>query len=172
MAAALLLSATLPARVTGAADLFAGYSVLDLGGDWAQGGAAGAAASLRGGTMRLGLDASAHFGGSAPVRELGLFASLALAARASARVSPFVVLRAGGAARREQVDVFGVSIGADGVCDGSCPYTLGPSAEGGGGLDVRLSGRWHLRLEAAYRARRLSGTVEHGLRLSGGIARR
>ena len=171
MAATLLAVAALPARGS-AADLFAGYSVLDLGGDWAQGGAAGAATSRRGGALRIGLDASAHFGGSEPVRELGLFASFALAARASARVSPFVVLRAGGVARREQVEVFGVKIGTDGVCDGSCPDTFGPSAEGGGGLDVRVSGRWHLRLEAAYRARRLSGTMEHGLRLSGGIARR
>jgi hypothetical protein len=168
----LLAAVALPARASEAADLFAGYSVLDLDGDWAHGAAAGAAVTRRGGTLRLGLDATAHPGGGGPVRELGLLASFALAARASASVSPFLVLRAGGAARREQVDVFGVKVGPEGVCDGSCPYALGPSAEGGGGLDIRLSGRWHLRLEADYRVRRVSGTVERGLRLSGGLARR
>lgn len=155
-----------------AADLFAGYSVLDVDGAWVHGGVAGAAATLRGGTVRMGLDASAHFAGAEQVRELGLLASVAVVARASARVSPFVALRAGGAARREQIDVFGVKVGADGVCDGSCPYAFGPSVEGGGGLDVRLRRRWHLRLAADYRVRRLSGTVERGLRLSSGIARR
>jgi hypothetical protein len=69
--------------------------------------------------------------------------------------------------------VFGVSIGADGVCDGGCPYQTGPAAEVGGGLDIRVGGRWAVRLvQADYRVTRLAGETDHALRLSAGVVRR
>jgi len=66
-----------------------------------------------------------------------------------------------------------VSIGADGVCDGGCPYQTGPGGEVGGGLDLRVGERWSLRLvQADFRVMRLAGETDHALRLSAGVVRR
>jgi hypothetical protein len=111
--------------------------------------------------------------GGERLRELGLLAGAALAPWPAARLSPFVSLKAGVVSAQRSVTVFGVSIAADGVCDGGCPYQTGPAAEVGGGLDLRVGGRWAVRLaQADYRVTRLAGETDHALRLSAGIVRR
>jgi len=119
---------------------------------------------------------SAQSGGASGgerLRELGLLAGAAWAPWPVGRLSPFVSLKAGVVSAQRSVQIFGVSIGAGGVCDGGCPYHTGPAAEVGGGLDLRVGGRWAVRLaQADYRVTRLAGETDHALRLSAGIVRR
>jgi hypothetical protein len=168
-----------PAAGSGAADaaeIGIGYSGLRADGDLTHGGVLGVALPRGGGRLRLVVELSAQSGGAAGgerLRELGLFAGAALAPWRDGRFSPFVSLKAGAVSAQRSVTVFGVSIAADGVCDGGCPYQTGPAVEVGGGLDLRVGGRWALRLaQADYRLTRLGGETDHGLRLSAGIVRR
>jgi hypothetical protein len=160
-----------------AAEIALGYSGLRADGDLTHGGLLGLASSrANGGRLRLLLELSGQSGGAAGgerLRELGLFAGAALAPWRDRRLSPFVSLKAGAVGAQRSVKVFGVSIAADGVCDGSCPYEAGPSAEVGGGLDLRVGRHWAVRLaQADYRVTRLAGETGHALRLSAGVVRR
>jgi hypothetical protein len=173
-AAAVLLIAS-SSRVQGA-EIAVGYSGLRAGGDLTHGGALAVASPRNDGRFRLLAELSAQSGGAAGgerLRELGLFAGAALVPWRASRLSPFVSLKAGAVGAQRSVSVFGVSIGAAGVCDGGCPYQTGPAAEIGGGLDLRIDARWAVRLaEADYRVTRLGGVTDHALRLSAGIVRR
>ena len=172
----MILAATMAAApAASATEWSAGYSALRARGDFVHGAALGATWPRGGGLLRFSLEASGQSGLSAgeDLRELGLFAGGALAPWPGARLSPFVSLKGGIVRARRQVEVFGVTIGESGVCDGGCAYQTGPSAEVGGGLDLRLGGRWALRLARAdYRILRLAGQTERGVRLSAGIVRR
>jgi hypothetical protein len=159
-----------------AAEIGIGYSGLRADGDLTHGGVLAVAAPRGGGRLRLVLELSAQSGSAAGgerLRELGLLAGAALAPWRDGRLSPFVSLKAGAVSAQRSVTVFGVSIAADGVCDGGCPYQTGPAVEVGGGLDLRVGGRWALRLaQADYRVTHLGGETDHALRLSAGIVRR
>jgi hypothetical protein len=160
----------------GAAELALGYSGLRADGDLTHGGGFTFASPRGSGRLRLVADLSAQSGGAAGgerLRELGLLAGAAFVPWQGGRLSPFVTLKAGVVSAQRSVTVFGVSIGADGVCDGGCPYQTGPAAEVGGGLDLRVGGRWALRLlQADYRVMHLAGETDHALRLSAGLVRR
>ena len=171
LGAALLAALAVPA--TGA-DLFAGYSGRRVDDAWRHGGALALATSRRGGALRFGLEATAHSSGASGqgIGDYGLMGGAALAPWPHARLSPFAALQAGMVGTREQVTIFGVPIGPEGVCDGGCPFTYGPAVEAGGGLDVRLGGRWAIRLGAGYRWHHVSGETTGGLRVFGGLARR
>jgi hypothetical protein len=89
------------------------------------------------------------------------------------RLSPFVHVKAGLARSRRQIEVLGVAIGADGICDGGCPYSTGAAAEFGGGLDYRVSDRFSVRVpQVDYRVTQLDEAAAKRLRLSVGIAYR
>jgi hypothetical protein len=158
------------------AEIALGYSGLRADGSLTHGGGLALASPRGGGRLRLVADVSAQSGGAAGgerLRELGLLAGAAFAPWPGGRLSPFVSLKAGLVSAQRSVTVFGVSIAADGVCDGGCPYQTGPAAEAGGGLDLRVGGRWALRLvQADYRVTRLAGETDHALRLSAGLVRR
>jgi len=159
-----------------ASEIALGYSGLSSEGDITHGGGFALASPRSGGRLRLVLDLSAQSGGAAGgerLRELGLLAGAAFAPWPRGRLSPFVSLKAGVVSAQRSVTVFGVSIGADGVCDGGCPYQTGPAGEVGGGLDLRVGERWALRLvQADFRVMRLAGETGHAVRLSAGIVRR
>jgi hypothetical protein len=159
-----------------AAEIELGYSGLRASGDLTHGGVLAVASPRGGGRLRLVVELSGQSGSAAGgerLRELGLFAGAALAPWRDGRLSPFVSFKAGAVSAQRSVAVFGVSIAADRVCNGGCPYQTGPAAEVGGGLDLRLGARWALRLaQADYRVTRLGGETDHALRLSAGIVRR
>jgi hypothetical protein len=158
------------------AEIALGYSGLQADGSLTHGGGLALASPRGGGRLRLLAEVSAQSGGAAGgerLRELGLLAGAAFAPWPGGRLSPFVSMKAGVVSAQRSVTVFGVSIGADGVCDGGCPYQTGPAAEFGGGLDLRVGGRWAVRLaQADYRVTRLAGETDHAVRLSAGIVRR
>jgi hypothetical protein len=171
----LLLTFAAKAAPAHAAELSAGYSGLRQGGDLVHGMTLGAAWPRRSGSLLLLVEASGQDGLSAgdSLRELGLMAGAAAAPWRDRRLSPFVSLKGGIARARRQVEVFGVAIGPDGVCNGGCPSATGPAAEIGGGLDLRIHGRWAVRIaEADYRVRRLAGRTERGVRFGVGLVRR
>jgi hypothetical protein len=159
-----------------AAEIALGYSGLRVDGDLTHGGSLAVASPRSGGRLRLVVDLSGQSGGAAGgerLRELGLFGGAALTPWRDGRLAPYVSLKAGAVSAQRAVTVFGVSIAADGVCDGRCPYQTGPAVEVGGGLDLRVGGRWALRLaQADFRVTRLGGETDHALRLSAGIVRR
>ena len=167
-AALVLVPAAAPAA---AADLFVGYSRLRTGGDDVH-GAALSFSPLFGERLGLAVEATGISGRveGEEVREMGLAAGPVLAPWRGRRLSPFLHAKGGLAWSRRQVQVFGVAIGSEGVCDGSCPGRLGVVAEGGAGLDVRLGARWLLRLpEVDYRRTFLEGGDTEALRVSAGI---
>jgi hypothetical protein len=124
------------------------------------------------GALRLRADAAVQLGSpqGEDVTELSLLIGPALALPAFGRLRPFVHAGAGLARTRRQVDVFGVAIGPEGVCSGGCPWQTGFAAEAGGGLDIRLTGRFALRLpQIDYRFSRQSGVSENRLRAAAGL---
>ena len=170
-AAALLLAAASPAA---AADLFGGYSSLRSSGDNVRGGGLGL--TWRGGhPVRIAIELSGQLGSAAgeDVAAAALLAGPTYVPWRTRRVVPFLHAKAGPLVSRRQVEVFGVAIGPDGVCEGSCPWSGGLVAEAGGGLDVRLTGRLAARLpQADYRWTRESGRTERGLRLTAALVYR
>jgi hypothetical protein len=158
------------------AEMALGYSGLQADGSLTHGGGFALGSPRGSGRFRLVLDLSAQSGAAAGgerLREIGLLAGAALVPWPSGRLSPFLSLKAGVVSAQRSVQVFGVSIGADGVCDGGCPYQTGPATEIGGGLDLRIGQRWALRLaQADFRLMHLAGETDHALRLSAGIVRR
>jgi hypothetical protein len=165
---ALLLLAGAPA---GAADVFGGYSSLRADGDQVKGGALALRWSL--GSWRMVAEATGQQGLAAgdTLREVALTAGPVWSPWPSRRISPFAQVKAGGVMTRRQVEVFGVTIGKDGVCDGGCPSDTGVVAEAGAGLDVALGERLALRLpQVDYRWRSVGN--ERDLRLSAGVVLR
>jgi hypothetical protein len=158
------------------AEIALGYSGLRADGDLTHGGGLGLASPRGGGRLRLVAGLSGQSGGAAggeTLREVALLAGAAFAPSPGARLSPFVSVKAGAVGAQRSVRVFGVSIGAGGICDGGCPYRTGPAVEVGGGFDLRVGSRWAVRLaEVDYRVTRLAGATDHALRLSAGIVRR
>jgi hypothetical protein len=172
-AAAILIALIADASYGNAMDLFAGYSALPVRGDLVHGATVAASWPRGRRALRIAVDASGHSGLSSgeSLREFGVLAGGGFAPWPNARLSPFMSLKGGVVRARRQIKVFGVGIGAQGVCDDGC-YDTGPAAEFGGGLDLRLGGRWGLRLaQADYRIHRVAGGTERGVRLSAGLVR-
>jgi hypothetical protein len=167
--AAIVVAMLLAAAPAGASDLFGGYSSLSSGGDQV----AGAALAYRwrlGHTWRLVAEASGQSGLAQgdDLREIAVAAGPVWAPWPGHRLSPFAQVRAGAVTTRRQVEVFGVAVGKDGVCDGSCPSQTGLLAEGGVGLDVGLTRRLALRLpQVDYRW--TSPEKEGDVRVSAGL---
>lgn len=154
-----------------AADLYGGYSLLRLDGHSAQGAALALSIPLRGG-LRLGAEATRQTGlvQSEDLREWALLAGPVFAPRRASRLQPFLHAKAGLVRSRRQVEVFGVTIGATGVCSSGCPSETGFAAELGGGLDIRLTERLGLRLpQVDYRLVRLDSDDARRLRFSAGL---
>jgi hypothetical protein len=173
LVAGLAFLALVSISTAGAAELSAAYSGLKDRGDLIHGFALGA--RFGSGSLRWVVDATAASGtlAGSDVREVGLFAGAAYVPWREARLQPFLVARGGVVGQREQVEVFGVAIGPEGVCDGGCSSRYAPAAELGAGLDLRLGGRWALRLaEADWRVRHLDGTNDQAWRVAIGIVRR
>jgi len=163
-----------PAPSSSAADVFGGYSSLRLHGDDVPGGSLGVSWPLRP-SLALVTEVSGQFGlvRGEDLQEWSLLAGPSLSPWRGHRLSPFVHAKAGLVRSRRQVDVFGVAIGPEGVCEGSCPAQTGLAAEAGGGLDLRLSPRFVLRLvQADYRLVRLESDSAGRLRLSAGLVLR
>lgn len=165
------LALALASAPASAADLFGGYSNLRFDGGGVSGGALAATWPVAG-SLGVSVQATAHFGlaQGEDLREWTLMAGPVFAPRRGHKLSPFLQLRGGLGRSRRQIEVFGVGIGPDGVCDGGCPSRTSFAAEAGGGLDLRLGGRWALRLvQADYRLTRLEGESDHWLRFSAGL---
>jgi hypothetical protein len=154
-----------------AASLFGGYSNLRLDGANVPGWAVSFHWPLAG-SVALVTEATGQYGltQGEDLKELSVMAGPALAFRPGRRLSPFVHAKAGYVRSRRQVEVFGVAIGRDGVCDGSCPSSGGFAAEAGGGLDLRFDERWAVRLaQIDYRLTTLSEDESDRLRISAGL---
>ncbi len=156
-----------------AAELSGAYSQLRLGGDGVHGASLGFALSL-GDTLMLQAVANGQFGTTAgeSLDELAMLVGPRLSFLRKRRLSPFVHALGGAVRSRRQVEVFGLAIGAAGVCRGGCPWSTSFASELGGGVDVRLSDRWTLR--AAQVDYRLTGLDDQASqwRFSLGIVRR
>jgi hypothetical protein len=168
----LLMVATSPAGSL-AADVFGGYSNLRLQGHDVPGGSLAVSWPVRP-SLALVAEASVQFGGvrGEDFQEWGLLGGPAWSPWRYHRLVPFVHVKAGLLRSRRQVDVFGVAIGPQGVCDGSCSFEIGFAAEAGGGLELRLSERVSLRTHADYRLARLESDSADRLRLSVGLVLR
>ncbi len=167
---ALVCLAPLPWPVFGA-ELALGPSWLRSEGDEVPGGAL--AATWRSGRrLAFTVEASLHTGnaGGENLREVAVLAGPRFSPWVAKRLRPFLALKVGGVSARRQVEVFGVVVGASGVCNGGCPAEIGATGEAGAGLDVGLTHRIALRLpEAEYRLSRIAGGWKGGLRLSAGL---
>jgi hypothetical protein len=155
-------------------ELALGPSWLRSNGDEVPGGAL--AATWRS-DRRLAfvLEASLHLGdaGGENLREMAVLVGPRLSPWVEKRLRPFLALKVGGVSARRQVEVFGVVVGANGVCQGSCSAEFGATGEAGGGLDLGLTHRITLRLpEAEYRLSRIAGGWKGGLRVSAGVVAR
>jgi hypothetical protein len=157
-----------------AADLFGGYSSLRSSGDNVRG--AGLGVTWRGARpVRFTAELTSQLGQAAgeDLTAVALVAGPTWAPWPVRRLRPFLHVKAGPLFSRRQVEVFGVAIGRDGVCDGGCPWQSGLVAEAGGGFDLRVTDRLALRLpQADYRWTRAAGETERGLRLSAGLVYR
>lgn len=172
-AALALLLLSWPALAFGA-DAFAGYSTLRQDGDQTHGATAAVSWPLNG-LLDLVIEGNNQRGlvRGDDLDEWALLAGPVLAPRRGSRLSPFVHTKAGIVTSRRQVEVFGIAIGPDGVCDGGCPYSTGAAAEFGGGLDLRLGSRFSLRLaQVDYRLVRLEGRNVDSLRAATGVVYR
>lgn len=156
------------------ADLFGGYSTLRLDGDNTNGGTLAVAWALSG-ELRLSTELSAQLGRvqGEELREWALLAGPVFVPWGVGRMSPFVHAKAGLVRSRRQVQVFGVAMGVDGVCEGGCPAQTGLAAELGGGLDIRVKDNLALRFpQIDYRLTRLEGDNMDGLRICAGVVYR
>jgi len=175
-AAALGLAPILLAPGAGAAaqppgrELSGGYSSLRLGGERLGGGSLALSWPLRG-KLRLCAEATLHGGRSEgeDLAEQALLFGPSLAPRAGRRLRPFAHVRAGLMRSRRQLEVFGVAIGREGVCDGGCPWRFGVAGEVGGGLDLRLLRRLAVRLPQLDFQLTSAGEARSRLRVSAGL---
>ena len=153
-----------------AADVAATYSALHLSGETVSG--VGAAASWPvGQAFRIGLSGSWQSGSLAgeDLSEWGVFGGPSWTPRRAHTLSPFLEAGVGLVRSRRQLEVFGVALGPDGVCEGGCPSDTAFAAELGGGLDVRLSGHFALRVfEVDYRYTTLADDASR-LRFAAGL---
>lgn len=166
LAAALLLASSAEA-----ASLFGGYSKLRLDGANVHGWGLAFTWPLAGSVL-MTVEATGQYGlvNGEDLTEHAVMAGPSLAFRRGRRLVPFVHAKVGSVRSRRQVEVFGVVIGPDGVCDRSCPSQTGFAAEAGGGLDLRLDDRWAVRLaEVDYRLTGLADDEFDRLRLSTGL---
>ncbi len=171
--AALALALLFPATASGA-EVFGGYSAMRLEGDNVSGASLAATWPLAG-SLRLAGEASAQRGlvQGQDLDEWALLVGPVFSPWRAGRLSPFVHAKAGAVRSRRQVEVFGVAIGPDGLCDGGCPSQTGFAAELGGGLDIRLGDRLGVRLpQVDYRLTRLDGDDADRLRVSAGLVYR
>jgi hypothetical protein len=170
-AAAALAALVGTARAASSADAFGGYSYLRRDGDSLHGGALSLTLPLRG-AVRLTVEITNHQGllGGSDLSEQAFLIGPTFMPRRDGRVRPFVHAKAGLVRLQSQVGVFGVAIGEEGVCEGSCPGDIGFAAEAGGGLDWRVRDRWLLRLpQVDYRLARQEGDTVSSLRASAGV---
>lgn len=168
--ALLALWAALPPTAA-AGDLFGGYSMMRVSDHQVNGGAVSWSWPL-GRHVRLVVEGSIERGlvAGENLDEWAILGGPVLTPWRERRFSPFVHAKAGFVRSRQQVEVFGVAIGPDGLCDGGCPYSSGGGAEFGGGLDYRLSDRLALRVpQVDYRVTWLDGANANRLRLSAGV---
>lgn len=172
-AALLILLLSSPTHAV-AADIFGGYSALRLDGATVHGGGVAVRWPLTE-SMRVVIEGSYNRGlvRGEDLDEWAFLGGLALMPWQAKRVGLFVHAKGGLVASRRQVEVFDVAIGPDGVCDGGCPYSFGPVAELGGGLDLRLTERLAARLaQLDYRLAHVGGETIDSFRLSAGIVYR
>lgn len=172
-AAFALLLVSCPA-LAHAADIFGGYSAMRLDGRTTHGFTVAVSWPL---TASLGLAVEGTNGrglvGGEDLDEWGVLGGPVFVPWRGKRLTPFVHAKAGVVRSRRQVEVFGVAIGPDGTCDGGCPYSTGPAAELGGGLDFRLTESFSLRFaQLDYRLARLDGENADRLRISTGVVYR
>ncbi len=157
-----------------AMDVFGGYSALRLSGDNVSGASLAVSFPLRG-AFWLDAEATGQLGlaGGEDLSEWTLLAGPRFTPWRDNRLSPFVHARAGAVRSRSQIEVFGIAIGDEGVCDGGCPSETSFAAELGGGLDFRLTRRLALRLpQVDYRLTGLAGDDSTRLRFSAGVVYR
>lgn len=162
-----------PAIAT-AQHIFGGYSALRLDGAITNGFTAAVSWPL-GSRLDLAVEGNLERGlvNGENVDEWALLAGPQFVPWQATRLSSFVHLTAGIVRSRRQIEVLGVGIGRDGVCDGGCPYSTGPGVELGGGLDYRVTDRVALRLaQIDYRWARLDDTNAGRLRVSVGAVYR
>ena len=153
-----------------AAEVAATYSALHLSGETVSG--VGVAASWPvGPAFRIGLSGSWQSGSVAgeDLSEWAVFGGPSWMPRRTKTISPFLEAGVGLVRSRRQIEVFGVALGPDGVCEGGCPSDTAFATEVGGGLDVRLSGHFALRVfEVDYRYTTLADDASR-LRLAAGL---
>lgn len=153
------------------ADLSGGYSALHLAGDNVNGASLAASIPLRG-AFRLDAEGTwqAGLAQGEDLEEWALLAGPRFTPWRRRRLSPFLHAKAGVVRSRSQIEIFGVAIGDDGVCEGGCPSQTSFAAELGGGLDLRLTRQLALRLpQLDYRFTGLAGDDAHRLRFSAGV---
>jgi len=124
------------------------------------------------GSLRLSFEITNHQGevDGKDVSEWALLVGPTFMRNHEARIRPFAHVKAGVLRLQSEVVVFGVAIGEEGVCEGSCPGDIAFVAETGGGLDWHLKGGWLLRLpQVDYRYARLEGDNVSSVRASGGV---
>lgn len=158
-------------QAAAAGDLFGGYSIMRVDDHQVSGGTVSWSWPL-GRLVRLAVEGSLERGlvAGEDLDEWAFLGGPVLTPWREGRFSPFVHAKAGFVRSRRQVEVFGVTIGPDGVCDGGCPYSAGGGAEFGGGLDYRLSDRFALRVpQVDYRVTWLDDANANRLRLSAGV---
>ena len=168
---ALVAASPLPAA---AADVFGGYSTMRVDDRQVHGGVVATSWPL-GSRARLVVEGSVQRGlvGGENLSEWAFVGGPVLTPWRAKRFSPFVHATAGLVRSRRQVEVLGVTIGPDGICDGGCPYSTGTAVELGGGVDYRLSDTLSLRVpQVDYRLTWLDGVNANRLRLSTGVVYR
>ena len=154
-----------------AADAFGGYSYLRRDGESLHGGGASLTFPLKG-SLRLSFEINNHQGHieGKDLSEWALLVGPTFVPKRDGSRRWFVHVKAGVVRLQSQVGVFGVAIGEEGVCEGSCPGDLGFAAESGGGLDWHLKGGWLLRLpQVDYRYARQEGDNVSSFRAAGGV---
>ena len=166
IAAAALLSLALPV-VAAAGDVAGGYSFERTNGDAAvsrHGWNASLAIGLTG-PISLVADAAGHYGSSGGIHnsQLTLMGGPRVSFLRGDKYSPFVQALVGLLREKASVQVLGVTISES-------ENRLGMLF--GGGLDVKVSGRWALRLEGDYERSSKSGNSQSGFRANVGAAYR
>lgn len=173
MKAARILGALLCLGAGGAraAELAGSYSALRIDGETVNGAALQVAIPVSA-SFRIAGELSGEFGAvnGEDLTEWAILAGPAWSPWRSSRLQPFLEAQAGLVRSRRQLEVFGVALGADGVCDGGCASSTTWAAELGGGLDVTLGHRLALRaVRADYRLTGLDEPTSHRLRFSAGL---
>jgi len=166
-----IAAAFLFATTADAASLFGTYSNirldhsnvsgLGIGGEWPLAGPLDLTVE---GTRQAGLARGED------LAEVAVLAGPRFTFRRGRRFVPFLHGKAGLVRSRRQVKIFGLAIGPDGVCNGSCPSETGVAFEAGGGFDLRLDEKWGIRLvQIDYRFTNLVTDESARQRVSAGL---